>query len=490
MPDEQIPFPLTSAPGANAFNSAGRLVNCYAEPLVAGARGQNVWRRAPGISSVKTPSYTGWRGAIVVGNGIYAAFSGSGGKVASYDSSFTEATLGSLAGTKKVFWARNNKAPNPDVVVVDPDNGAFQVTTTPSVITYPDSDVGSPNSVCFQDGYFFFTYGDGTCIASAINDTAIDPLDFVKVDGQDGGLLRAVPFDGELYLCGTNAIEPWQDTANPTGFPYTRVKTIQRGLLGRYAISGYETGFFKGLVFVGDDKRVYALNGYAPQPISTPDVDRAIAGFINAGGSIDNIEMFPYVVGGRSCIVLRLAAGISQDCTWAFDVDSLWWHERHSPDQLTWRAFGSVYFNHQWYAGDAIGQHILQISDAFLGELTNSGETSLPYIIESGPVTAFPNRLRVSQATFNIARGVGMALGSDPQQTDPRCYIQWSDDGGLSWSTPVERKLGKQQTSPAPVRVNRCGMTKDQGRRWRITVYDPVEVELIGGTQSDQVRNY
>ena len=61
--------------------------------------------------------------------------------------------------------------------------------------------------------------------ASAINDTAIDPLDFIKVNGNPGGLLRAMPF-GELYLFGSNTIEPWQNTANPTGFPFTRVKVI------------------------------------------------------------------------------------------------------------------------------------------------------------------------------------------------------------------------------------------------------------------------
>ena len=45
----------------------------------------------------------------------------------------------------------------------------------------------------------------------------------------------------------------------------------------------------------------------------------------------------------------------------------------------------------------------------------------------------------------------------------------------MNWSAPVERKLGRQVTSPGPVRVNRVGQTKDQGRRWRVTVFDPVQ---------------
>jgi len=112
----------------------------------------------------------------------------------------------------------------------------------------------------------------------------------------------------------------------------------------------------------------------------------------------------------------------------------------------------------------------------------------IAYQIESGPVTGFPNRVRVDHVTFDIARGVGIATGDDPEQTDPEVYIEWSDDGGRNWSVPVVRKLGRQATSPGPVRVNRCGMTKDQGRRWRLTAYDAVDIELTGGDMVGEKR--
>lgn len=483
MREEPIPFPVTSAPGRNVFDSAGRLINCYAEPLVSGARGQNVWRRSPGLSVFKLSSYTGWRGGIVVGNFLFASFSNGGtGHAAKYDSSGTETLLGNQNGTKKVFWAKNDKT-TPDVVYVDPDNGAFQVTTAPAVIAYPDADVGSPNSVCFLDGYFFFTYGSGQCIASALNDTAINPLDVEQTAGNVGGLLRAVAF-GELYLFGTDVIEIWQNTANPTGFPFTRAKVITKGLLGRYAVTGWEPGFGRGIIFVGNDRIVYTLNGYSPQPIGTPDVNRAISSFVNGGGSADDIQMFPYVVNGHSCIALTLGTS----ATWIFDIDNLWWHERISYSKALnyWRAFGTVFAFGKWLAGDVSTANIIQITEQVQTELSDD----LPFDIYSGPVTAFPNRLRVAQGTFNVARGVGMATGTDPIQTDPTILISWTDDGGMNWSYPVQRKLGRQATSPASVRVNRVGQTKDQGRRWRLTVYDPVDVELVGGAMSDEIRNY
>src|SRR5262249_23827268 len=294
-----IPFPSTSAPGKRPHESAGRLLNAYREPLLAGARSNNVWRRAPGLKQWVSTSQSGFRGALQVGATLYAAWAG---KVRRFDSAGNETAAGNLAGTKKVFFACNNKA-TPDIIAVDPDNGAF-VVTPGSVSAYPDPDLPTPCDVCQLDGYFFFAIGDGRCFASALNDTAVDALCFTTCAGKPDGLLRAVPW-GDLYLCGSGSIEVYHDTAEPPpGFPFSRVTLIPRGLIGRYAISGYEDGLGKGMVFVGDDGVVYALNGYQPTKISTPDVDRAIRAWLDAGGEGDDFELSPYVVAGHSCIKL------------------------------------------------------------------------------------------------------------------------------------------------------------------------------------------
>src|SRR5215471_4209609 len=479
MPDAPIPFPVTSAPGKNVHDSAGRLINCYAEDLVNGARSQTVWRRAPGLTSFKLAAASGWRGGIVVGSLLYAGFTGASGRVSSFNSSGTETLLGTISGTKKLIWAKNNKSPS-DVVAVDPDTGAFLVTGTPPINSYPDPDVGACNSVCFLDGYFFFTRGDGTTLASDINSTAVNPLNFIQVQGNPGGLLRAIPFS-ELYLMGSTTIEVWQNTANPVAFPYSRVKLIPRGLLGRYAVCGWEPGFGKGIIFIGDDRKVYVLNGYTPTAISTPDVDRAISNYVDGGGSVELIEMFPFVANGHSYAVLNLPTS-----TWVFDIDLLRWHERRSYGQLNWRATASVNTFGKWLAGDTLSANVLEITEQLQTELGQD----IMFDLWSGPVTGFPNRLRVSQVTLDMARGVGVAIGPDPIQTDPKVYISWSDDAGTTWSVPIQRKLGRQATNLFPVRVNRVGQTKDQGWRFRVQVFDPVQVELTGGKMASELRNY
>jgi hypothetical protein len=83
-----IPFPLSSSPGASPQESAGRLINCYAEPLGKDveANKQNrpavVWRKCP-VCRCSGIGNTGFRGHILVDNTLYAAWSGKVSKFTS-----------------------------------------------------------------------------------------------------------------------------------------------------------------------------------------------------------------------------------------------------------------------------------------------------------------------------------------------------------------------------------------------------------------------
>ena len=75
----RIPFPLSSSPGATPQESAGRLINCYAEPLGKVIESDKktapppvVWRKCPGLALFGTSGQTGFREAILVDNTLYA----------------------------------------------------------------------------------------------------------------------------------------------------------------------------------------------------------------------------------------------------------------------------------------------------------------------------------------------------------------------------------------------------------------------------------
>ena len=147
-----IPFPISSFPGANPQESAGRLINCYAEPL--GQQGQGaiapvVLRRAPGLSVFARTAYSGYRGGLFV-TGAGVSYETWGGQAATVDNAGNVTALGSFPGTQRVSIAHDQVFPNPDVVAVDLDNGAYilgtaalanaSITATIAGSTFPATD--------------------------------------------------------------------------------------------------------------------------------------------------------------------------------------------------------------------------------------------------------------------------------------------------------------------------------------------------------------
>ncbi len=478
-PPREIPFPLSTAPGARPQESAGRLINCYAEPLGETGPAKAVWRRAPGLTAFSADTgFTGFRGGILVNNLYYAAFAN---RLVTLDMSANITTVGTLGGTSKVFFARNNLTPTPQIACVT-ESGAFVVTAS-SVSSWPDPNLPAPNSVCFQDGYFFFTIGDRRCFATGLNATSVNALCFVTAEAKSqDALIRAIPYNGLLFLCATASIEVWQDTANAApAFPYSRVFVIQRGLAQATAIAGFEDGFGNALIWVGDDFSVYRLDGQQPSKISPPDLDRLIKAAVLAGVTL---EAFVYVHAAHPIWTLS-----SPSWTWEFDLGTQRWRERLSGTQVgaRWRATGNSQLAFgKWLVGDQSSGRILFVDDTAFTEV---GATQL-FRIESGPVQNFPDRMRVARADFDFVTGVGVASGTDPIQTNPMVEISWSDDGGVTFGNPLIRALGRQQKSKTRVNVTNTGRAGPQGRRWRLDVSDPVYVGLIGATQGATLASY
>jgi Phage stabilisation protein len=470
----QVPFPLSSAPGNRPQEAAGRILNAYAEPLGQGARSQAVYRRVPGLVEFANSSEETFRGSVQVASTLYLVFDNavvstneSGGAVTAEDD---------LAGDNEVFIAVNNNS-TPHIVVVDPDEGAFVIdSTNGDVDDYPDNDLPQPADVCFIDGYFFFPIADGRCFSSGINSTSINSNDFITAEAKRDSLLRGVPWNGQLLLWGTGSCEVWSgDNPNLSGFPFNRVTVIQRGLAGRYCVTGYQDGFGKALAFVGDDNGVHVLNGYQAEKISPPDLDR----LIERTADKSTIKMYSYVSRGRGIIVVK-----SPSWCWEFNLASQKWNERQSYLRNTWRGVAPYYAFGKWLCGDDESGNIYQI-DADVG---NEGGNPLRFRLESGPVHQFPNRVQIARIDIDVVTGVGIATGDDPSQTDPTIELSVSRDSGATWDDPRFLKLGRQAITDQRVYDTRFGLSGPQGPRIRIDIASDVDVGVMAADMYAAMR--
>lgn len=467
-----IPFPVQTSPGAKAQEAGGRIINGYADQLGDQAPSKTVIRRGPGLVNFGTSARTGFRGSIVVNGVLYSAFNGKLEKWTSAGGA--SVNVGNLNGTKRGFFAANNNT-TPDKVFVDPDGNIATFTPTAVTNSWPDPDLPAVNSVDFLDGYLVFTTGDGRAFATDLNSTSVNALSFGKAEAKPDGLVRAVAWGGRLLFFGTQTTEIWTD-AGTVPFPFARNTVIPRGLAGPYCVSGYEDGFSKGPIFVGDDSCVYALQGYTPTKVSIPDID----GLIEAVSDKTTIEMTCYMSKGHAFCEISCPAW-----TWVLDVSTSQWAEAYSYLATRTRRAGAINAFSKWLTGDTLSGNIQQITATANDEVGSP----LRLRIESGPVMNFPGGTTVGRADFYFTTGVGIGTGTDPIQTDPNVEISWSDDGGISWSSPIIRPLGQQAVSGQLISLVSCtGRSGWQGRRWRVDISNPVYAAFMFATQSDDPR--
>jgi len=468
-----VPFPLSTAPGSRPQESAGRILNAYVEPLTDGAPSGRKYVRAPGLRNFGTTSRSGYRGSIEIAGILYSAFNGQMEKHTSVGGASTN--VGALNGTKKGFFARNN-AVTPDQVFCDPDGNIAVFTSSSVTNSYPDPDLPAVNSVCSIDGYLVFTTGNGRAYATDLNSTSVNALSFGTAESKPDGLVRCIPYAGQLWLFGGFTTEVWADVGT-IPFPFQRSVVIPRGLAGPYCIAGQEDAFGRALVWIGDDSAVYQLNGYTPDKISSPDIDA----LIEAVTDKTQLEVSVYISRGHGMVQIS-----STTWTWVLDLNTSKWSERNSYGLTRSRIIGGINaFGSKWLCGDSQTGNIQEITSAVFSEVLSPFRMRL----ESGAVEKFPTGARIGRADFSFVTGVGQASGTDPIQTNPTVEISWSDDGGQTWSAPIQRKLGRQSETRDLVSLVACtGRSSWNGRRWRIDVADPVYVGFLGATQAEDPR--
>ena len=508
MPDSSIPiiFPLSSFPGASTQESAGRIVNAYSEPLddpnAPSGPSTAVWRRSPGLTqhNSQATGQTGYRGGLVVGPQSYEVWNGN---LSTVDVNGIYASVGAVTGTKKVSIARNQRV-NPEIVIVDPDTGAFAVShgdpaspgppPTPAepaagLAPYTGFDASGntgflpqPNSVCFQDGYFFFGIANCQVFATTTNSLVMNPLTFITLESKaDVVGQRVIAYSGLLIGFTSGGLEMWQDTAQPTpAFPYTRQAVLPYGLIQPAAIAGFETGF-DNLIWVAQDYGVYQLpwGSYQPSKISPPDLDRFIENEIHrvpAGQTL--LEAGCYEFAGKKFWHLT---SNNATVTWEFNLSTQKWNERTSLSlaigaQSRWRGSGGHPAFGKWLLGDSQSGNILFVDD------TNYTENGAPQLvrIESGPVNGFPQQFRITRADFEFVTGVGGSVGN---VTKSVLNVTASPNAPLIRMTlnNTARMLTGDQVNVTGV-AGTGGVDTATNGTWTMTLVDGFNIDLQGST--------
>jgi hypothetical protein len=311
--------------------------------------------------------------------------------------------------------------------------------------------------------------GNGQWFVSALYDSAnIDALQFASAESKPDPLLRVLVVNREVWLFGSESLEPWQDTgASSQTFPFERVTgaVMDRGTAAALSCTSLTGTAF----WLGDDLIVYAAAGYTPSRISNYAVEEFLRKAGDAG-QVSDAFAFTYTQAGHSFYILTLP---SFGMTFAYDIGTQIWHERRSGTQLTpavWNVTCIVPWNQTLYVGMQSGAVGILDMDTFteLGDPIRRAAITPPFYLDG-------KRGILTTVEVECELGVGLNTG---QGSDPEVMLRFSDDGAATWSNQRTMSIGRTGDRIDRAIARRLGMFRQ--RALEISISDPVKTSLYG----------
>ncbi len=455
-----VEFGHTSNPDKSGFGSNQRLLNGYAEALGQSAKSPLPIYGVPGTSRFDI-GMTGLNGPCrgmlyVYGKGLYV-IAGTAAALLD-DQGNATAVSGTVAGASMVIMAANQQT-NPQIGIVA-DNVYYVLDTGTNTISQPNiASLPAPSSVTFLDGYLVFSIPDGRIFHTALNNAlTVNALSYATASSRSDGLRRIVTHRGALIALGELSLEIWED-AGTTPFAFARIRAdIDIGCIAEQTVATVADA----LMWVDHNGVVRQLLASEPVRISTHALERAISDL--TWDERRALRAVSTHFNGHDFYALT-----SPYWTWEFDLATGLWHERTSGGLANWFAQGFESFNGKVVIGS--GQ------DASLHVLDDSSETESgnPYLFlaQSSPLHAFPRGLIIDQLDVDIIPGVGIA-GSNGEAANPLLMLDWSDDGGNTWSGGRTASLGRVGEWFAVASFYQLGATRRAGRTFRLSSSSPV----------------
>ncbi len=351
------------------------------------------------------------------------------------------------------------------------ENGGMIYTEAGGLVSITDADFPGASSLCFFDGYFVFTYPDSTKFAvSALNNgMSYDALQYAEAEGNPDKLVACINDHRQLWLFGEKTTEIWYNSGS-SYFPFSRYggAFVERGCAARFSPAKIDNTVF----WLGDDLVIYRAVNFTPVRISTHALEAAIRGY----PSVNDAFGYTYSQEGHSFYVITFPAA---EATWVFDAVTGAWHQRESYGLGRHRANCYELFSGNHVVGDCENGKLYRLD---LDTNTDDGD-SIVRERATQVLAGAGERIGMSSLQVMFEQGVGLISG---QGENPQAMLQWSDDGGRTWSNEMWADIGKMGKYGSRSIWRRLGAFRQ--RVFRLRVSDPVRAIVIGATAELEQR--
>ena len=463
------------------------LVNMYV--VAGGPQGKKpvALYRSPGLTSWTTVGTGAIRGFGHLNDKLYAV---EGGDFYEIDSNGVKTLIDSTTIT--TTSGRVSMADHLGLLlhIADGTKGYIFNGTTLAPIT--DANMPNATVVTFLGGRLVVddpAYA-GRFVASSTSPTVsswvgASGLAWATAEQHADALVAPAAHGDSLYLIGEETTEVWRPSGAPI-MPFSFVQATEVGCAAKWSVAHSASGLFWLAQSHIGGVHVVTNSGGGLHRISTEALDKTIAEY-QSTASITDATGFCYEQDGHVFYQITfpsaLEEGVAVGVTWVYDATIGQWHRRAAWDLVNGRYKRHTADVATYFAGKRlVGAHdsgAIYVLDT--GAYSDNGaairwERKTPNIAD----TEGSRRLFFTKLTLDFEAGVGNA-----SDTDPQVILDWSDDGGRTWSNSLQRPMGKIGEYKNRVVFSRLGSAWQ--RIFRIAGADKVKTVLIGATLDVEV---
>lgn len=370
----------------------------------------------------------------------------------------THTSLGTIPGTGRAIF----DAIDAEFVTVA-NGGAFNYDGV-LLTQITDPNMALPNSCAALNGKMIYDEGSGQTfwVSDTGDATTLNGLNYAAAEAHSDALKRIAVFKQTAYMMGEETIESWWDSGqgNP---PLDR---IQGGLIDIGIDAIHSLGKTPDLMFfLGNDRQVHAITGGAAAVetvVSTPDMAYI---FQNEYTTTSDAIGWCMQLEDQWFYVITFP---TENATWAYPLGGEWFRWGTGlTGRIRANAYAKIYNKH--IVEDYASGNLYQLDPI---TYTDVDETIVRFRetspIHGGLFKLDGKRLEMNAFELIMETGVGIVSG---QGSDPEIMLQWSDDGGETFSSERRGKIGALGQHK---KVTWTNLGSFYERILRISISDPV----------------
>lgn len=467
-----LPFPLGFYQHESLPVSAQRCVNWIPQVAQNQALNRTILIQVPGLKQFANTALGACRGGRVVAG---TAFFVCGSSLVEVASDGTFLNRGSISGSNRVVMADNGSL----LVIVVP-GGLSYVWNGTTLTQITDPDFQTSDTVSFYRGFFVFTASDGKQLfVSNLNQPlSFDALDFGSAEGDPDRIITQILDHDELSVLGERTTEVFR-LVGGVGFPLATIPGAftEKGASSKYGVLKFDnTYIFMGGGF-NERTSVWRQTSSANAvKISTDAIDNVIQQFTKE--EIAEAFMTTYSAKGQILAIITINSARIPSRTFAYNGTAsalagspVWFELQTGVTDNSWRANVILKAYGKLLVGDAVDGRIGELDDSVFDEYGDAMFRS----VATSPFSQNGQSVFAGEFEATFESGTGLTSG---QGSNPIIRMDFSDDGGRTFSSEFQREMGKIGEYEMRTIWRRQGRFP-VARTIRLTITDPVKANLI-----------